>query len=59
MDLKDKILKLIEAVGREKAGKRLVAAGIHIDTAMKLLNGTYNSEPRRELREAIEKAVSQ
>jgi hypothetical protein len=52
-----KIIKWREQIGRKEAGRRLVMAGVHIDTAVMLLNGSYKSEPKRELNELIEKAM--
>lgn len=42
---------------RERAGWCLVTAGVHIDTAIRLLNGTYSSDPKEKLREQIESAL--
>ena len=52
-----KILKWSSEIGRKNAGKRLVMAGVNIDTAVRLLNGAYDSTPKKELAEAIEKAM--
>lgn len=44
-------------VDREWAGFCLVINGVHIDTAVRILNGTYTSEPKNKLREQIEDAL--
>lgn len=56
--LKEKISKWINQIGRESAGLALLLSGIHIDTAYRILNGTYKSDPKKELMDKIERALT-
>lgn len=58
MSIKQDLAAWIKKIGREDAGKRLVLAGIHIDTAVKLLNGAYPSKPKMEMENLIRGAIN-
>ncbi len=56
-DLKLKINKWMRRIGRKSAEKQLIICGVSLSAAQKLLAGTYASEPKRLLMEAIQMAM--
>ena len=57
--LKARIAKWVKETGRERAGNLLVKWGVHIDTAVRILNGTYTAQPKDDLKGRIEGAMEE
>lgn len=56
-DLKMRLKKWIAQIGPGEAQSRLISAGMSGSTALKLVVGTYKSQPKRLLLQAIESAM--
>ncbi len=58
-NLKKRIKAWAAKIGEKKAEGQLVGAGMSGSTAFKLIQGTYEHEPKKLLLQAIETALKQ
>lgn len=56
-DLKRKVVKWAESIGRKKAEGRLISEGLSFSLAYQLTKGEYFSDPKERVIELIEKAM--